>query len=57
MPAKTLRILSIVCLVAAAVVAVMNLKRVADLGMIWLPGVLVVCGAALMIASRKRAVR
>ena len=36
MSATTLRLIGILFLVGAAVVAVLNLKRVANLGMIWL---------------------
>jgi hypothetical protein len=51
----TLRIIGIVLLVAAAVVAVLNLKRVANLGMMWLSPPLLIFGLALVaIAARRR---
>jgi len=51
----TLRIIGILFLVAAAVVAVLNLKRVANLGMMWLSPPLLIVGLALVaIAARRR---
>jgi hypothetical protein len=44
-----------VFLVAAAVVAILNLKRVANLGMIWLAAPLLIVGVALMAAARRKA--
>jgi len=42
-------------LVAAAVVAVLNLKRVADLGMMWLSPPLLIVGIAFVtLAARKK---
>jgi hypothetical protein len=42
-------------LVAAAVVAVLNLKRVANLGMMWLSPPLMIVGIALVaLAGRKK---
>jgi hypothetical protein len=52
--AQTLRILGILMLVAAAVIAVLNLKRVANLGMLWLNAPLLVIGIALVVAARRR---
>jgi hypothetical protein len=52
--AKTLRILGFVFLVAAAVVAILNLKRVAGLGMFWLSAPLLIVGVALMASSRRK---
>jgi hypothetical protein len=43
-----IRLLGIVLLIAAIAVAVLNLKRVAGLGMPWLPPMLVVFGAVLV---------
>ena len=54
MSANTLRLLGILLLIAAAIVAILNLKRVANLGMMWLPAVLLVIGAGLITASRRR---
>jgi cytochrome bd-type quinol oxidase subunit 2 len=51
----TLRVIGILVLVAAAVVAVLNLKRVANLGMMWLSPPLLVVGVALVtLAARKK---
>jgi hypothetical protein len=55
MPAKTLRVLGILLMVTAAIVAILNLKRVANLGMMWLPAVLLVVGIGLVTSSRRRA--
>jgi len=45
----------ILVLVAAAVVAVLNLKRVANLGMMWLSPPLLIVGIALItLAARKK---
>lgn len=54
MSPSTLRLIGIVFLVAAAVVAVLNLRRVADLGAFALPSVLMVLGLAFVARSRKR---
>ena len=52
--AKTLRLLGLLFLVAAAVIAVLNLRRTANLGMLWLNAPLLVIGLALMLAARRR---
>ena len=52
--AQTLRLLGILMLVAAVVVALLNLKRVANLGLIWLNAPLLVIGIALILAARRR---
>ena len=49
-----LRLIGILLLVAAAVTAVLNLHRVADLGMPWLAPLLLVFGAVFMVIARKR---
>ena len=49
-----LRVIGILLLVAAAVTAVLNLHRVADLGMPWLAPLLLVFGAVVMVFARKR---
>jgi len=49
-----LRVIGILLLVAAAVTAVLNLHRVADLGMPWLAPLLLVFGAVFMVIARKR---
>ena len=51
---STLRIIGIVCLVAAAFVAVLNLKRVAGPGAFTMPSVLIVLGLACILRARKR---
>jgi hypothetical protein len=45
--------IGILFLVAAVAVAILNLKRVAALGMPWLAPVFIVLGAGLLAASRK----
>jgi len=48
-------VIGILFLVAAAVVAVLNLKRVANLGMTWLSPPLLIVGVALFtLAARKK---
>ena len=54
MSASLLRTLGILFLIAAAVVAVMNLKRVANLGLFWVSPILLVIGIAFVVNSRKR---
>jgi hypothetical protein len=41
-------------LLAAVVVAFLNLKRGANLGMLWLNAPLLVIGIALIVAARRR---
>jgi len=41
-------------LLAAVVIALLNLKRVANLGMLWLNAPLLVMGVALVLAARRR---
>jgi hypothetical protein len=52
--AQTLRLLGILMLVAAVVIALLNLKRVANLGLLWLNAPLLVIGIALILAARRR---
>ena len=53
--AKTFRIVGILFLAAAAIVAVLNLKRTANLGMLWLNAPLLVIGIAFVaIAGRRK---
>ena len=55
MSAAALRFIGFLFLVAAAVVAVLNLKRVANLGMMWLSPPLMIFGIALIaIAARNK---
>ena len=49
-----LRLIGILLLVAAAVAAVLNLHRVADLGMPWLAPLLLVLGAAFVVFGKRR---
>jgi hypothetical protein len=53
--ATTLRLIGFLFLVAAAVVAILNLKRVANLGMLWLSPPLMIVGLAFVaVATRRR---
>jgi hypothetical protein len=53
--ATTLRVIGFLFLVAAAVVAVLNLKRVANLGMMWLSPPLLIVGIAMIaLTARKK---
>ena len=49
-----MRSIGIGFLVAAVVIAVLNLKRVANLGMLWLNAPLLVLGVALIVLARRR---
>ena len=49
-----LRLIGILLLVAAVVAAILNLHRVADLGMPWLGPLLLVFGAAFVVFARRR---
>lgn len=49
-----LRLIGIMLLIAAVVVAILNLHRVADLRMPWLAPLLMVWGAALVIFASRR---
>jgi hypothetical protein len=51
---KTLRLIGIIFLVAAALLAVLNLKRVADLGMTWVSPPLLIIGMVFIILARRR---
>ena len=54
MSPKTLRLIGIIFLVGAAVLAVLNLKRVADLGMPWVSPPLLIIGMVFIILARRR---
>jgi hypothetical protein len=54
MSATTLRVIGFLLLAAAVVVAVLNLKRVANLGMLWLTPVLLILGLGLVAQSKRR---
>jgi len=49
-----LRLIGIVLLIAAAVVAILNLHRVADLRMPWLAPLLMVVGLVFVTFARRR---
>ena len=53
MTSLVLRLIGILFLVAAVVVAILNLHRVANLGMPWLAPPLMLIGAAFVIGSRR----
>jgi MYXO-CTERM domain-containing protein len=50
----TLRLLGILLTVAAAVLAILNLKRVADAGTFWLVAPVLIIGLGLIALSRRR---
>jgi hypothetical protein len=49
-----IRVIGIVLLIAAAVAAILNLHRVADLRMPWLGPLLMVLGIVFVILARRR---
>ena len=49
-----LRIVGLLLLVAAVIVAILNLHRVADLRMPWLAPLLLVFGAVFVVLARRR---
>ena len=49
-----IRLIGIVLLITAAVTAILNLHRVADLRMPWLAPLLMVWGLVLVILARRR---
>lgn len=49
-----LRLIGFLLIVAAAVAAILNLHRVADLGLPWLGPLLLIVGAAFVAFARKR---
>lgn len=54
MSPRTMRLFGIGFMVVAAVLAVLNLKRVGGLELYFLPGVFVVIGTAFIVRSKKR---
>jgi hypothetical protein len=54
MSPKVLRIIGIVFMLLAVVVAVLNLRRVANLGAFYLPALLIVLGVAFIVRARNR---
>lgn len=53
MSAKTYRILGILCCLLAAVIAVLNLQRTANLGMKTTPALLLILGVVQFIRARR----
>ena len=53
MTSPVLRLSGILFLVAAVVAAILNLHRVADLGMPWLAPLFIVIGAAFVIFAKR----
>lgn len=51
---STLKAIGFLFLISAAVVAILNLKRVANLGLMWLVPVLLVIGIGFMVNARRR---
>lgn len=54
MSSTTLRLIGLGFLIFAAVLAVLNLKRVADLGTFWLVPPVMIVGLALVALARRR---
>jgi len=54
MTARLLRLIGILLIVAAVAAAILNLHRVADLGMPWLAPLLLVLGAAFVVFAKRR---
>jgi hypothetical protein len=54
MSARNMRIIGFAFMVLAVVVAVLNLRRVANLGAFYLPSLLIVLGAAFIVRARNR---
>jgi hypothetical protein len=50
---NTLQLFGILFLIAAVVTAILNLHRVADLGLPWLAPLLLIVGAVCMTLSRR----
>ena len=53
MPPTVMRLIGFALLFAAVAVAILNLKRVAALGMPWLAPIFLILGAGLVVASRR----
>ena len=51
---QTLRVIGIVFLILAVAVAVLNLRRVANLNAFYLPPLLIILGAACLLRARRR---
>ena len=53
MKPNVLRAIGILFAIAAVIIAVANLKRVADLGMPWLAPLFLVTGAVFMVSAKR----
>ncbi|MEK6304119.1 MAG: hypothetical protein AABO41_25810 [Acidobacteriota bacterium] len=53
MSSTTMRLVGLICVVAAAVLMILNLKRVADLGTFWVALPLLLIGVVLVARSKK----
>ena len=53
MTAPVLSVIGVLFLIAAVAAAILNLHRVADLGMPWLAPLFIVIGAAFVVFSRR----
>jgi hypothetical protein len=51
---KYMRIIGVAFLVIAAVIAILNLRRVANLGAFFLPSIFMVIGMAFILRARNR---
>ena len=54
MSPSVIRVIGILFLIGAALAAILNLHRVADLRMPWLAPLFMVLGIALVVAARRR---
>lgn len=54
MSTGVLRAIGVVFMILAAIMAVLNLRRVANLGAFYLPAILIVLGAAFILRARNR---
>jgi hypothetical protein len=54
MSPQILRLIGFLCIAAAAVLAILNLKRVADAGTFWVAPPLLIIGLAIVALSRRR---
>lgn len=54
MTPKNMRIIGIAFMVIAAVIAILNLRRVANLGAFYLPSIFIVLGVAFIVRARNR---
>jgi uncharacterized membrane protein len=54
MSPQILRLIGLLCVVAAIVLSILNLKRVADAGTFWVVPPLLIIGLAIVALSRRR---